>query len=117
MTDATKNIEAKKMGEITIGGGATISQEQLIDVFKQCVDPELGIDIWTLGLIYKVDVKNSEGIHVLMTFTSPFCPYGPAIVEELKELLEAKRMKEIDIQITFEPPWQPSEELREMMGM
>ena len=100
------------MTEIT----AIVTKDELVEVFKKCIDPELGIDIWTLGLIYNVDIK-TEGVHILMTFTSPFCPYGPAIVEELKELLSAKKVGEIDIQITFEPPWQPSDELREMMGM
>jgi metal-sulfur cluster biosynthetic enzyme len=93
-----------------------ITKEELIEVFKKCIDPELGIDIWTLGLIYNVDIKE-KSVHILMTFTSPFCPYGPAMVEELKELLLEKKVGEVDIQITFEPPWQPSDELREMMGM
>jgi len=103
-------------GEI-MTDGQKITKEELIEVFKKCIDPELGIDIWTLGLIYNVDVKEGNLLHILMTFTSPFCPYGPAMVEELKELLTEKGIKEIDIQITFEPPWQPSDELREMMGM
>ncbi len=94
-----------------------ITTEELIEVFKKCVDPELGIDIWTLGLVYNTEIKENNSVHILMTFTSPFCPYGPAIVEEMKELLGEKGIKEVDIQITFEPPWQPSEELREMMGM
>ncbi len=93
-----------------------ITKEELIEVLKQCIDPELGIDIWTLGLIYNVDIKENA-VHILMTFTSPFCPYGPAMIEELKELLASKGIREVDIQITFEPPWQPSDELREMMGM
>jgi len=103
-------------GEI-MTDGQKITKEELIEVFKKCIDPELGIDIWTLGLIYNVDVKEGNLLHILMTFTSPFCPYGPAMVEELKDLLAEKGIREVDIQITFEPPWQPSDELREMMGM
>lgn len=94
-----------------------ITKEELIeDVFKKYVDPELGIDIWTLGLVYNVDI-NEDKVKILLTFTSPLCPYGPQMVEELKEMILNKRAQEVEIEITFEPPWQPSEELKEMMGM
>ncbi len=117
MTDTIQHNDVKISGETIKSGTAKMTKEELIEVFKQCIDPELGIDIWTLGLIYNVDVKNGGGVHILMTFTSPFCPYGPAMVEELKDLLAEKGIREVDIQITFEPPWQPSDELREMMGV
>ncbi len=94
-----------------------ITKEELIeDVFKKYVDPELGIDIWTLGLVYNVEIKE-DTVKILLTFTSPLCPYGPQMVEELKEMIINKRAKEVEIEVTFEPPWQPSEELKEMMGM
>lgn len=94
-----------------------ITKEELIeDVFKKYVDPELGIDIWTLGLVYNVEIQE-DTVKILLTFTSPLCPYGPQMVDELKEMIINKRAKEVDIVVTFEPPWQPSEELKEMMGM
>lgn len=94
-----------------------ITKEELIEeVFKKYIDPELGIDIWTLGLVYNVDLQEDK-VKVLLTFTSPLCPYGPQMVEELKEMIINKRAKEVEIEVTFDPPWQPSEELKEMMGM
>lgn len=94
-----------------------ITKEELIeDVFKKYVDPELGIDIWTLGLVYNVDIKEDK-VKILLTFTSPLCPYGPQMVEELKEMILNKRAQDVQIEVTFDPPWQPSEELKEMMGM
>ena len=94
-----------------------ITKEELIeDVFKKYIDPELGIDVWTLGLVYNVEI-NEDKVKILLTFTSPLCPYGPQMVKELKEMILNKRAKEVDIVVTFEPPWQPSEELKEMMGM
>ena len=94
-----------------------ITTEELIeDVFKKYVDPELGIDIWTLGLVYNVELQEDK-VKILLTFTSPLCPYGPQMVEELKEMIINKRAKEVEIEVTFDPPWQPSEELKEMMGM
>lgn len=94
-----------------------ITKEELIEnVFKKYVDPELGIDIWTLGLVYNVEIQEDK-VKILLTFTSPLCPYGPQMVEELKEMIINKLVKEVEIEVTFDPPWKPSEELKEMMGM
>lgn len=98
-----------------------ITKETLIeDVFKKYQDPELGIDVWTLGLIYNVEILEKEGkadqVKILLTFTSPLCPYGPQMVAELQQQIKEKGV-EAEIEVTFDPPWQPSEELREMMGV
>jgi len=93
-----------------------LNKEDLIDVFKKVEDPELHIDVWTLGLIYKYDVIDNI-VSITMTFTSPFCPYGPQLMEDLEEKLKEKGAVDVKIEITFDPPWQPSEELREMMGL
>ena len=94
-----------------------ITEKDLIEVFKGYDDPELGIDVWTLGLIYKVEILSDEHIKILLTFTSPMCPYGPEMVSELKKRIQAKGVKIVDIEITFEPAWEPSEELKEMLGL
>lgn len=93
-----------------------ITKEQVIEVMKTCNDPELNLDIWTLGLIYNIDINN-ELVKIKMTFTSPMCPYGPMIVEELKEKLEKASIKNPEVEIVFNPPWQPSQELRDMLGV
>ena len=94
-----------------------ITQEELIDVFKGYDDPELSIDVWTLGLIYKLEILDDDHLKVLLTFTSPMCPFGPEMVAELKKRIEDKGVKNVEIEVTFEPPWEPSEELREMLGV
>ena len=93
-----------------------ITKEQVIEVMKTCNDPELNLDIWTLGLVYNIDLVN-EDVKIKMTFTSPMCPYGPMMVEELKEKLTQAGLKNTDVEIVFSPPWQPSAELREMLGV
>lgn len=93
-----------------------ITQEELIEIFRSVEDPEIHIDIWTLGLIYDTSISK-EGVKIVMTFTSPFCPYGPQLLEELQEKIEERGVKKVNIEVTFDPPWQPSEELREMLGM
>ena len=93
-----------------------ISQEEIIEIFKNFEDPELGIDIWTLGLIYRIEIDDNK-LKIVLTFTSPMCPYGPEMVSELKRKLEEKGIKNVEIEITFDPPWEPSEELKEMLGI
>ena len=93
-----------------------ITAEQVIEVFKNYLDPELGIDIWTLGLVYEHKIIDDK-VYVKMTLTSPFCPLGPQMVADLKGLLQEKGAAQADIEIVFEPPWQPSDELRSMLGV
>lgn len=93
------------------------ADKKIIDTMKNVQDPELGVDIWSLGLIY--DIKKNGKLDIVMTFTSPMCPYGPQIVSELKSGLKEKGYKEdsININIVFNPLWEPSEELKEALGM
>jgi len=94
-----------------------ITKEQLIEqVFKKYEDPELHIDIWTLGLIYDIKIEKTK-VKILLTFTSPMCPFGPEMVEALKKRIREQGAKEVKIEITFNPPWKPSAELREMLGV
>ena len=93
------------------------TKEEVIEVLKKVNDPEIGIDVWTLELIYNVDV-NEDKINIKMTFTTPMCPYGPMLVEEIKsKISELESVKEVDVEITFDPPWKPSEELRATLGV
>ena len=95
----------------------TLTKEHLVEeVFKKYEDPELHIDVWTLGLIYDVTIEGDE-VKVLLTFTSPMCPFGPEMVRELTSLIKEQGAKEVDIEITFDPPWKPSDELREILGV
>lgn len=93
-----------------------VTKEEIIDVCKAYIDPELYIDVWTLGLIYDIKIEQ-DIVKILLTFTSPMCPYGPQMVQELKEKMQAKGAKTVEIEVTFEPPWQPTDELREMLGV
>lgn len=94
-----------------------LTKEQLTEeVFKKYEDPELHIDVWTLGLVYDVTITGSH-VKVLLTFTSPFCPFGPQMVEELEEEIKKQGATEVEIEVTFDPPWKPSDELREMLGV
>jgi metal-sulfur cluster biosynthetic enzyme len=80
-------------------------------------DPELHIDVWTLELIRHI--KISEGkVDVTMTLTTPFCPYGPSLIEEINNsVLSVGGVKEAEIHLTFEEPWKPSDDLKAYLGM
>ncbi len=90
---------------------------EVIEVLKTIDDPEIGVDIYTLELVYELKVEPSR-IYVRMTLTTPFCPYAPALLDEVKmKLRQLKGVREVEVELTFEPQWQPSEELRAMMGI
>jgi len=93
-----------------------ITKEQAIEIIKTVQDPEIGIDVWTLGLIYNLDIKE-EAAMVQMTLTSPMCPFGPQILSEIKSKLIIGGLKDVEINLVFDPPWLPSEELRAMLGI
>jgi metal-sulfur cluster biosynthetic enzyme len=94
-----------------------ITKEQLIEnVFKKYEDPEIHLDVWTLGLVYDIKIEGTK-VDILLTFTSPFCPFGPQMVGDLKDMIKKEGAEEVEIDITFDPPWKPSDELREMLGV
>jgi FeS assembly SUF system protein len=80
--------------------------QKIIDTIKTCYDPEIPVDIWELGLIYELNLNDDNELKVVMTLTSPNCPaaeYLPVEVEnKLKEIPE---LKKVELQLTFEPPW------------
>ncbi len=94
-----------------------ITKEEIIEALKEVMDPELMIDVWSLELIYEVNITGPK-IEILMTFTTPLCPYGPQLKEDVKnKILELEGVDEVEITITFNPRWEPSEELRALLGV
>ena len=92
-----------------------LTKEEIIEILKTVQDPEINMDVWTLGLIYKLEVSDDK-VSIDMTLTSPMCPFGQQIMDEVKEKITAKGVA-VNLQLTFEPPWEPSEELRGMLGV
>lgn len=94
-----------------------ITRDTIINELKTVFDPEINLDIWTMGIIYDIQMKNDSEVHILMTYTTPMCPFGPQLQQQIQEKLHDLGIKTIDIELTFDPPWQPSEELRTMLGI
>ena len=93
-----------------------INKEQIIEALKTVKDPEIGIDLWTLGLIRDIKI-GEEGVDIIMTLTSQFCPFGNEIIVSVEEAVKKLGVEEVRVDITFEPPWEPSSELRMMLGI
>lgn len=94
---------------------STVTKEKIIEELKTVKDPELGMDIYSLGLIYNIAISE-DGIDILMTLTTPFCPYGDEIIGGVEKSLE-KFGEEVRVDITFEPEWVMSEDLRISLGL
>ena len=83
------------------------TKEQVIEVLKKVYDPEIQYDIWSLGLVYNIEIEGSK-VKILMTFTSPMCPYGPVLLDDVRRQVSAiDGVGEVEIELTFSPPWGP----------
>ncbi|AVQ34505.1 metal-sulfur cluster assembly factor [Staphylococcus muscae] len=81
-------------------------QDSILGALENVIDPELGIDIVNLGLVYKVDLNDDGLCTVEMTLTSIGCPMGPQIVDQVKTALgELPEIKETEVNIVWNPPW------------
>lgn len=96
-----------------------IPQKQVVDKLRQCLDPELGINIVDLGLIYSINIDNSH-VHVLMTLTTPGCPLDSYFVKDITSKLKTiKEVHDVSVEMTFDPPWNPSsmsDESKDLLG-
>lgn len=94
-----------------------ITKEQVIEMLETVLDPEVSLDIWTMGLIYNIDIINDKEIHLLMTYTTPLCPAGPALQQDVTDSMRQLGFERVEVEITFDPPWQPSAELKAALGL
>ncbi len=105
-------MPAEPVGELT--------QEKVLEVLSEVYDPEIPIDIVNLGLVYGIDIKD-RNVVITMTMTAPGCPASTQIAGESKLMVEElPQVDSVDIDIVWDPPWDPSkmsEEAQESMGM
>jgi len=98
---------------------ATLTGETARQALRTVKDPELNLSIIDLGLVYDVDVEDGA-VHIRMTLTSPGCPAGPQIMNDIyKALRPMEGVKDVDIEIVWEPYWTPEQidpKIRAMMG-
>ena len=85
------------------------SKESILKLLETIIDPETGINIVDMGLIYEVTPSNEE-VFIKMGMTSAACPMGDLIIEDMNRALSTIYVtpNKIDIEVTFNPPWEPS---------
>ena len=102
-----------------------VTEQQVFEAIKPIEDPELHLGIVDLGLIYGADINpqpDGDEVKLTMTFTSPFCPYGPQLKASVQRALAAlPGVKSAAVSIVFTPPWDPrtmaSEECKIALGL
>ncbi len=81
-------------------------EEKVVKMLKTVFDPEIPVNIYDLGLIYKVEIDDEKVVHIDMTLTAPNCPAVDFIVEDVRYKVETiDGVKDVDINIVFEPEW------------
>ncbi|TMK41004.1 MAG: metal-sulfur cluster assembly factor [Actinobacteria bacterium] len=95
------------------------SVEEVTEALTNVIDPELGLDFVELGLIYDVEIEDGQ-VHVTFTLTSPGCPIGPQVSEQIEEFVgELDDVASVQSTMVFSPPWSPekmSEEAKFALG-
>ena len=98
----------------------TTIEERIVDVLKTVYDPEIPVNIYDLGLIYKIDVKDNYDVDIDMTFTAPSCPAADFILEDVRQKVDSlEGVKNAVVNLVFEPTWDQSmmtEEARVELG-
>ncbi len=101
-----------------------VTKEEVYEKLKKVMDPELGISIVDLGLIYRIEMKGKkdgrEQVYIEMTFTTPACPLANFMLDDLKHKLDEIKDVDFDVKVVFEPRWTPdriSKEARKKLGI
>jgi metal-sulfur cluster biosynthetic enzyme len=105
--------------EATGNGDASSLKDRVLEVLKNVHDPELGVNIVDLGLVYGVEIEDGT-VHVTYTLTTMGCPIGPLIEAEMKQFLSGvEGIDEVNAEMVLRPPWTPemmSEEAKAALG-
>jgi metal-sulfur cluster biosynthetic enzyme len=95
-------------------------QALIYEKLKEIYDPEVGINIVDMGLIYSLDMADNK-VEITMTLTSPGCPAGPQILSQVdSQVKTVAGVEDVDIKVVWSPPWSPdmlSEEARDQLGI
>lgn len=89
-------------------GVSMINEAKIVEVLKTVYDPEIPVDIYELGLIYSINIKEDNYIHIVMSLTSPNCPAAESIPLEIRNKVGAlPGVEHVKVEIVWDPPWNP----------
>jgi metal-sulfur cluster biosynthetic enzyme len=81
--------------------------DDVMEALENVIDPELGLDFVSLGLVYNVEIEGND-VHITFTLTTPGCPIGPQVTEQMKEFVtEVEGVEKVFPKMVFQPPWSP----------
>ena len=84
-------------------------KEKIVSEIKKIYDPEIPVNIYELGLIYKIEIDDKNKVEVEMTLTSPNCPVAESLPKEVKDsIMELKDVNKVDLDLVWDPPWEKS---------
>jgi metal-sulfur cluster biosynthetic enzyme len=85
------------------------SKNDVLEALEYVQDPEIGMSVVELGLVYEIGIVDKI-VNIIMTLTTPACPFGPQLIEEVKHMVSSlDGVEKVDVEVTFEPPWNPAE--------
>ena len=85
-----------------------VTEKDVTKALREVKDPELGLDLVVLGLIYDVEIDDEANVHAIISLTSPMCPVAGEIVENVKTAIEGvDGVESAEVELTFDPPWTP----------
>jgi FeS assembly SUF system protein len=81
-------------------------EEKVITILKDIYDPEIPVNIYEIGLIYEIQIEDDSTVKIVMTLTTPNCPVAESLPSEVRQRIkEIEGVKDVDLELTFEPPW------------
>jgi metal-sulfur cluster biosynthetic enzyme len=121
--ESDASTDANPVGDGASANGAdgqALSEDLILEALKHVIDPELGINIVDLGLVYEVDIDRDGFVHVEYTLTTMGCPIGPLIEQQMQSLMaNVPGVKGFEAEMVLRPPWSPemmSEEAKAALG-
>ena len=119
--DDLKKDYVAKAGEPIRKGGKTAERDAIIDALKTVSDPEIMINIWDMGLVYKIEQKANADVYIEMTVTSPMCPVAGVLPQQAADAVASvEGVGEVEVKIVWEPAWSLanlSDEAKEMFEL
>lgn len=108
MTESAPTATAAEEATTPESGGENPLRERVIAVLQTCYDPEIPVDIYELGLVYRVEADDSGEVAVEMTLTSPACPVAGTLPPEVEQKVgQVEGVSSVRVDLVWDPPWNP----------
>jgi metal-sulfur cluster biosynthetic enzyme len=105
--EAEQRVPVGSLATISLMATTTATEEDIYEALEEVIDPELGLDFVSLGLVYDVEIEGEEA-HITFTLTTPACPIGPQVSEQMREFVgDLQGISKVHPKMVFDPPWSP----------